>query len=102
MAERGADRDLDGRREQHGQLVDHRQIGGIGHDDFQRLADAPVGNEAVAQHQVGRNRPEQLLVDVERIHVHELEPVPIRETPRLLELGTAIDLADRSELTGSA
>ena len=56
---------------------------------------AAVRHEAVAQHQVGRNRSEQLLVDAERVHVHELEPVPLREPPRLFELGAAIDLADR-------
>ena len=40
---------------------------------------APVRHEAVAQHQVGRNRPEQLLVDPELVHVDEFQPVALRQ-----------------------
>ena len=56
----------------------------------ERLAVAPVRHEAVAQHQVGRNRSEQLLIDPERVHVDELEPVALGQPPRLLELGRAL------------
>jgi hypothetical protein len=38
----------------------------------------------------GRNRPEQLLVDPERVHVHELQAVPLGEPPRLFHLGVAL------------
>ena len=51
-----ADHDAHMRAEQHRQLVDHRQVGRIRHDDDERLAVAPVRHEAVAQHQVGGNR----------------------------------------------
>jgi hypothetical protein len=57
---------LSGRREQRRQLVDHRQVGRVGDDDDERLALAAVRHEAVAQHQVGRDRPEQLVVDRNR------------------------------------
>ena len=88
---------LDGRREQHAELVDHRQIGGIRDDDLERFADAAVRHEAVAQHQVGRNRPEQLLVDVERVHVHELEPVALGQPARVFFLGAPLVVGDGSE-----
>ena len=87
MAERGPTATLIGVAEQHAELVDHRQVGRIRDDDHERLAVAAVRHEAVAQHQVGGDRPEQLLIDPERVHVDELEPVALGEAPRLLELG---------------
>ncbi len=48
------------------------------------------GTNAVAQHQVGRNRPEQLLVDPERVHVDELEPVALGQPARLLDFSGAV------------
>ena len=56
----------------------------------ERLAVAAVRHEAVAQHQVGRNRPEQILVDPERVHVDELEAVALGEAARLRELLAAL------------
>ena len=39
------------------------------------------GHEPVAQHQVGRNRPEQLVIDAELAEVDELEPVALGQPP---------------------
>ncbi|HEV8237629.1 MAG TPA: hypothetical protein VGP84_23625 [Gemmatimonadaceae bacterium] len=88
-----ADDDLDGRREQHGELVDHRQIGRIRDDDLERLAVPAVRHEPVPQHKVRGNGAEQLLVDPERVHVDELEPVALGETPRVLELRVPINFS---------
>jgi hypothetical protein len=54
--------------------------------DDDRLPLTAARHEAVAQHQVGRNRPEQLLVDPELVHVEKVEPVPLRQAagPRRL------------------
>ena len=71
---------------EHAELVDHRQIGRIGDDDHERPAVTPVRDEAVAQHQVRRNRTEQLLVDPEVVHVDELEPVPLGKLARARDL----------------
>ena len=46
------------------------------------LAFAPVRHEPVAQHQVGRDRPEQLLIDPELVHVDEFEPIALRQLAR--------------------
>ena len=83
-----ADRDLDRRGEQDAELVDHRQIARIRDDDLQEAAVrtlAPVRHEPVAQHQVGRNRSEQLLIDAERFHVDELEAVAVGQPARFLD-----------------
>ena len=48
------------------------------------------GHEAVAQHQIGRNRPEQLLIDPELVHVEELEPVALGQPARLRFFGAAL------------
>ena len=81
------DHHLDRRGQHDGELVDRREIGGIGHDDDQRVPVAAVRHEAVAQHQVRRNRPEERLVDPELRHVHEREPVALGEPPRRVDLG---------------
>ena len=47
-------------------------------------------HEPVAQHQVGRNRPEQLLIDPERLHVDELEAVALGQRARLRHFARAI------------
>jgi hypothetical protein len=73
---------LDGGVEDRRQLVDHREVGRIRDHDDQRAAVATVRHEAVAQHQVGRNRSEQFLINPELVHVEELEPVAIRQAPR--------------------
>ncbi len=80
----GASADHDAHRhpEHHRQLVDHRQIGRVRHDDHQRPAIAAVRHKAVAQHQVGGNRAEQLLINPELMHVEEVEPVALRQPPR--------------------
>ena len=85
-----ADRHRDGRAEQLRELVEHRQVGRIGNDDDQRLALALVRHEAVPQHQVRRNRPEQVLIDREMIHVDELEPIPLGQALGGLVLGAAL------------
>ena len=81
------------------ELVDHRQIGRIGDDDHERLTLAPVRHEAVAQHQLRRNRPEQIVVDAEMRQVEERQPIPLREVPRLRDfrrlLGGALLRDDR-------
>ena len=43
---------------------------------------APVRHEAVAQHQVGRDRAEQLVIDAELRQVDELEPVALGQLRR--------------------
>ena len=69
------------------ELVDHRQIGRVRHDDDERVAFAVVRHEAVAQHQVGRNRAEQLVVDAELRQIDELEPVALGQVPGVRDLG---------------
>ena len=48
------------------------------------------GHKAVAQHQVGGNRAEQLAVDVELVHVDELEPIALRQAPGLGRFGGVV------------
>ena len=84
---RRADGDLDRRRQQHRQLVDHRQVGRIRHDDDERCALAAVGNEAVPQHQVRGNRAEQLVIDAELRQVDERQPVALGQPARVRRLG---------------
>ena len=97
----GADHHPHRRAEQHRQLVDHRQVGRIRDDDHQGPAVAAERHEAVAQHQVGGDGPEQLLVDAEESHVEELEPVALGEPAgvRFLVLAAAVG-RQRRELLG--
>ena len=74
-------------------------------DDADALLEAKLGEpieavfaDGVAEHQVGRNRPKEILVDAERIHVDELEAVPLCEPARLFELGAALSVADRADV----
>jgi len=90
-----ADHHLDRGVEQDAELVDHRQVARVGDDDLERLADAAVRHEVVAEHQVRWNRPEQLLVDPERLHVDELEAVALGETARQFHLGPVLVGGDR-------
>ena len=83
------------RAEQRRQLVDHRQVARIGDDDDQRLAVAAARDEAVAQHQVGGDGAEQLAVDVELVHVDELEPIALRQAAGFGRFRGVIDRADR-------
>jgi hypothetical protein len=83
-------RDLDRRCEQSREFVDHRQIGRVRHHDDQRPALATVRHEAVTQHQVRGNRPEQIVVDQEVVHVDELEPVPLGEPSCMRDFGEAV------------
>ena len=85
-----ADHDAHVGAEDHRQLVDHRQVRRIRHDDDERLAVAAVRHEAVAQHQVRRNRSEQLLIDPELVHVEELEPIALGQPPRRRLFGAAL------------
>ena len=59
---RRADAHADRRVQLDADFVDRLQVARIGHDDQQRLTLAAVRHEAVAQHQVGRNAPEQRVV----------------------------------------
>ena len=61
---RRADRDLDVRGQEDRQLVDHRQVGRIGHDDHERVPLPVRRHEPVSQHEVGRDRPEEIVVEV--------------------------------------
>ena len=70
MAEERADGHLD-RRGEDTQLVDHWNVGRVGDDDHERFPLSMMRHESVAQHQIGRNRPKQLLVDPEVVHVDE-------------------------------
>ena len=93
---RGADRDADGRPEDHAELVDHREVGRIGDDDHQRPSLAPMRDEPVAQHQVRRNRSEQVLIDPELAHLHELQPIADREGARACDLfGEVVGIGQR-------
>ena len=87
---RRADRDLDVRAEQHRQLVDHRQVGRIRHDDHERVAVAVRGHEPVAQHQVGGNRPEEVVVEVVVRQVDKLQPIAFRQPLGDRGLGRAL------------
>ncbi len=51
---------------------------------------AAIRHEAVAQHQVGGNRSEQLLIDPELVHVEEVETIPLGQPPRRGFLGAAL------------
>ncbi len=44
------------------------------------------------------NRPEKILIDAERIHVDELEAIPLGEPARLFELGAAFRVADGTHI----
>ncbi len=81
-----ADGDLDWRRQQDPQLVDHRQVGGVGDDDHEGVPFPVVRHEAVPEHQVGRNRPKQLVVDAELRQIDEVEPIALGKPLRLRDL----------------
>ena len=83
---RGADRHLDRRAEKHGELVDHRQVGWIRHDDDERVPVAVIRHEAVAEHQVRRNGAEEFVVDAGLRQVDELEPVAVGQPLRRARL----------------
>ena len=76
---RRADGDLDVRRQQHCQLVDHRQVGRVRHDDHERASLAVRRHEAVPQHKVRRDRAEEFVVDVVVNQIDELEPIALGE-----------------------
>jgi hypothetical protein len=79
---RRADGDFDWRGKQQRELVDHRQIGGVRHDDDEFLAFAVVRHEAVAQHQIRRDRAKQLVVDAELRQIDEFQTVTLGEAAR--------------------
>ena len=84
---------LIGVAEQHRQLVDHRQVGRIRDDDDERVALAAVRHEAVAQHQVGGNRAEQIVVDAELREIDEREPVALGQAPARARASAACSAA---------
>ena len=85
---RRADRHLDRRAELQRDLVDQRQVGRIGDDDDERAAFAPVRHEAVAQHQLGRDRRGTAALSIWNVvHVDEVQPVALGQPPRLRDLG---------------
>jgi hypothetical protein len=58
------------------------KVGRIGHDDDQEPAFATMRHEPVPQHQIGRDRSEEILIDSELLHVDELEPIALGQHPR--------------------
>ena len=83
IADRAPDHHAQRRGEQDLELVDHREVARVRDDDDQRAPVAPVRDEPVAQHQVGRNRPEQVVVDQEVLEVGVVEAVPLGQVPGL-------------------
>jgi hypothetical protein len=71
-----AHRRLDGGLEDEGQLVHHRDIRGVGHDQDQAAVLAAIGQEVVTEHEVRGHRLQDVGVRGERCHVHVLQPVP--------------------------
>ena len=83
---RRADAHADRRAQLDADLVDRLQVARIGHDDQERLAVAAVRHEPVAQHQVGRDAPEQRVVRMEVLEIDELQLVALGQPPRLAPL----------------
>ncbi len=79
--------------EQHRQLVDHRQVGRVRHDDHERVAFAVRRHEPVAQHEVGGNRPEEIVVEVVVRQIDELQPVAFGQPLGDRRLGRALGRA---------
>ncbi len=77
----GPHRGLDRGLENEAQLVHHRDVGGVRHHQHEALSLPAVGQEVVAEHQLDRNRLQDLGVGGEGGHVHELEPVAPGELP---------------------
>jgi hypothetical protein len=75
-------RRLDGGLEDEGQLVHHRDVGGVGHDQHQAPVVAPVGQEVVAEHQVRGDGLQDVGVRRVGSHVHVLQPVARSERAR--------------------
>ena len=88
---RGPDRHPDGGVQQQGQLVDLRQIDGVRDDDDEGVVHLSIGDEAVPEHEVGGNGPEQVGVDAEPIHVRELHAVAFGEPAGPRDLLGAVD-----------
>ena len=59
---RSAHRRLEGGLEDEAQLVDHRDVGGVGHDEHEPVPLPLVGQERVAEHQLDRHRLEDLRI----------------------------------------
>ena len=69
------------------ELVHHRDVGGIGHDQDQPSLLPPVGEEVVPEHEVHRHRLQDLGVGGEGRDVHVLEPIALGQGPGRLLLG---------------
>ena len=92
----GAHCDTDGCSQDDAKLVDHREVGRIGHDDHERSAFPPMRNEAIPQHQVRGNRSEQLLIDPELTHLHEFQAIADRQGARACDLfGEVVGVGQR-------
>ena len=60
---------------QQRQLVDHVQVAGVGQGDVERAVLRAQGHEVVAEHQVHRDGPEQIVVDGAFAQVHILAAI---------------------------
>ena len=70
-----SDLDLHRLAEEHLELVDPPDVGGIGHHHRHAVGELLLGDEAVAQHQVEGNAAEEVVLDAELPHVDEVQPV---------------------------
>ena len=68
------------------ELVELDDVGRIGHDDGHAPGQLCVGNEVVAQHQLHRHGPQQVVVDAVVAEVDELEAEALGELLRLRRL----------------
>jgi len=103
----GPDHDVDGRAEQQLELVDHENVGRVGHDDLEAGGGAHPRHEVVAEHQVDRDRAEQLGVDLEVLEIDVLDPDALGQAPRLERLrehvrpAVGVEAGRRERLVGA-
>ncbi len=58
--------------EQPGNLIEHHQLRGVADRDHQRVPLLFDGHEVVAEHQLDRNRAQQIVLNLEVLKVNEL------------------------------
>ena len=68
-------------REQAGNLVQNHQPRRVADRDHQRVALLLDGHKVVAEHQLHRNRAQQLVLNLEVLQVHELGVIARRQQP---------------------
>ena len=99
---RRPDDDLDRRAQEQLELVDHEDVGGIGHDDLQAGRGPAARHEVVPEHQIDGDRPEQLGIDLEVREVDVIDADPLSEPPSLELLGQDLPAGfriDRGDLS---